>query len=117
MMKLNKTDVVRKVGRQARVSQRLVGDVLDEMMRTVREVLREGHSITFPGFGTFYTSMRSGGKVKDFRTKQVRTFSARRVAAFRVGSILKRSVWASKSIRSGNEETWEVVECGSSAER
>ena len=93
-MRQYKREVVRKVARETRVSQRLAGVVLDELLRVVREGLREGHSMTFPGFGTFYTSLRKAGQVRSIRNRKMVKVPERRVAAFRVGEVLKRSVRA-----------------------
>jgi DNA-binding protein HU-beta len=58
----------------------------------IEQSLREGKSVTFPGFGTFKTSHRQGGKVKDIRTGEDRHFEERTVAYFHVGEVLKRAV-------------------------
>jgi DNA-binding protein HU-beta len=60
--------------------------------RLIEQTLREGKTVTFPGFGTFYTRERQAGQVRDVRTGEMRTYAARRVAAFRVGDVLKRAV-------------------------
>ncbi len=45
-----------------------------------------------PGFGTFYTSHRAAARVRSVRTGRQVEIPARRVAAFRVGEVLKRAV-------------------------
>src|SRR5664280_1104844 len=65
---MNKTDVVRRVARETRLSQRVVSDVIGATHRLIEETLRDEKSVTFPGFGTFQTSQRKGGKVKHVRT-------------------------------------------------
>ena len=89
---MDKTDVVRQVAQQTRLSRRVVNDVLTASHRAIAEGLQAGERVTFPGFGTFYTSQRRAGKVRHVRTGQPVAVPARRVAAFRVGEVLKRAV-------------------------
>ena len=89
---MHKTDVVRRVARETRLSQRAVSDVIGAMHRLIEETLREGKAVTFPGFGTFQTSKRQGGKVKHVRTGDVIEYPARTIATFRAGEILRRAV-------------------------
>src|SRR5664279_4364831 len=89
---MNKTDVVRRVARETRLSQRVVSDVIGATHRLIEETLRESKSVTFPGFGTFQTSQRQGGKVKHVRTGEEISYPSRQVATFHVGEVLKRAV-------------------------
>src|SRR5579864_7697207 len=91
-MHVYKNDVVRKVAQDTRLSQRVVGDALNSAVKVISQALREGKTVTLPGFGTFYTSQRAEGTVKHIRTKETITVPARRVAAFRVGELLKKGV-------------------------
>ena len=45
-----------------------------------------------PGITMFYTSERQAGKIRDVRTGRQIIIPGRRVAAFRVGEVLKRAV-------------------------
>ena len=89
---MHKTVLVRRVAKETRLSQRVVSDVITASHRLIESTLREGKTVTFPGFGTFYTSQRKAGKVKHVKTGQVLSYSARRLPAFRAGEILKRAV-------------------------
>src|SRR5438552_1514337 len=91
-MHVYKNDVVRVVARDTRLSQRVVGDALNSAVKVITSALKDGKTVTFPGFGTFYTSQRKEGTVKHIRTKETITVPARRVAAFRVGELLKKGV-------------------------
>jgi DNA-binding protein HU-beta len=87
-----KNDVVRTVARETRLTQRVVGDALNSAMQVITHALKEGKTVILPGFGTFYTSQRGEGTVKHIRTHETITVPARRVAGFRVGELLKKSV-------------------------
>jgi DNA-binding protein HU-beta len=87
-----KTDLVRRVAQETGVSQRVVSQVLSASLGTIQAALAAGERVTVPGFGTFYTSQRQAGRVRSVRTGRQVDVPARRVAAFRVGEILKREV-------------------------
>ncbi len=54
--------------------------------------LRTGGRGVFPGFGTFGTSKRRAGRVRNIRTGKPVAYPARTIAVFRVGEVLKRAV-------------------------
>ena len=87
-----KTEIVRRVAQETRLSQRTVNQVLRGSLRAVSAALAAGEQVTFSGFGTFYTSQRQAGKIRHVRTGHLVNVPARRVAAFRVGEVLKRTV-------------------------
>src|SRR3954469_25862913 len=89
---MHKTDVVRRVARETRLSHGDVSDSITAPLRLIEETRGEGKPVTFPGFGSFQTSQRRGGKVKHVRTGEMIEFPARRIATFHVGEILKRAV-------------------------
>jgi DNA-binding protein HU-beta len=87
-----KTEVIRKISRQTRLSQRDVADVVKTYHRTIQDALAHDESVQFPGFGTFYTRERPASHVRSFRDGTSITIPTMRVAAFRVGDVLKRAV-------------------------
>src|SRR4051794_13652207 len=89
---MTKEEFIKRVSRQTRLPQGHVSDVLNASHRLLEDTMRTGEKVTFPGFGTFYTSKRQGGKVKHVRTGKVIEYPARTVAAFRAGEYLKRAV-------------------------
>jgi DNA-binding protein HU-beta len=91
-MSMYKTELIRRVARETRLSQRVVGDVVEATQRLIEQTLRAGHEVRLPGFGSFSTRKRQASKVKHIRTGEVITVPARTIAAFRAGEILKRAV-------------------------
>ena len=87
-----KTELVRKVAKETRLSQRIVSDVLNESIDQITQTLGRGQDVVLPGFGTFYTKDRKEGQVRDIRTGEVLTIPAMRQADFRVGELLRRAV-------------------------
>jgi DNA-binding protein HU-beta len=87
-----KTDIVRTVAKETRLSQRVVDDVLRETLEMITQSLRDGQSVVLPGFGTFYTKERPPSTVRHIRTREVIDIPALRQADFRVGELLRRAV-------------------------
>ena len=87
-----KTDIVRRVAQETRMKRRDVNDAVSGALKVITQALRDGKTVTLPGFGTFYTRHQKEGTVKHIRTHETIKVAARRVAAFRVGDTLKKSV-------------------------
>lgn len=87
-----KTDIVRSVANETRLSQRLVREVLTESLDAITQALSRGQAVVLPGFGTFYTKDRKQSQVRHIRTGEVITVPAMRQADFRVGERLRRAV-------------------------
>jgi DNA-binding protein HU-beta len=91
-MTVYKTDLVRSTAKETRLSQRVVAEVLETALATIKVTLRRGDTVTFPGFGTFYTRERGEQLLTHIRTGETITVPAGRQAAFRAGEHLKRAV-------------------------
>jgi DNA-binding protein HU-beta len=91
-MNVYKTEVVRRVAKETRLSQRVVNEVLESAHATIKLALRQGNTVTFPGFGTFYTRARAERTVRHIRTGEAIAVPAGRQAAFRAGEQLKHAV-------------------------
>ncbi len=87
-----KTELVRRVAREERLSKRVVNDALTTALKVIQQTLADGRTVTLPGFGTFYTSKKAAGKVKHIQTGKDLSYPARRRAAFRAGELLKQAV-------------------------
>jgi DNA-binding protein HU-beta len=105
-----KTDLVRRVSKDTRLSQRIVADVLDSATRLIEQALREDQIVSFPGFGTFYSKERQEGQVRHITSGKMVTYPARRVAAFRVGEVLKRAVRGERRTGRGRPRRQEPVD-------
>jgi DNA-binding protein HU-beta len=58
-MSMYKTELIRRVARETRLSQRVVGDVIEATQRLIEQTLRAGQRVALPGFGSFYTRKRA----------------------------------------------------------
>jgi DNA-binding protein HU-beta len=97
-----KHDLVKRVARDQRLSQRVANDAITSALKVIRESLAEGKAVTFPGFGKFYTRMQPEGTVTHIKTKEPLKIPARQVVGFRVGNILKKSVRNAKRQKTGS---------------
>ena len=87
-----KTELIRTVAKDTRVSQRIVRDVVTSSLDTITQALRQGQAVVLPGFGTFYTKERKPSQVRHIRTGEVLDIPAMRQADFRVGELLRQAV-------------------------
>ena len=94
-----KTDLIRKVAKETRLSQRVVDDVVTESLEAISQALRDGQTVVLPGFGTFYTKERQASRVRNIHTGEVMDVPAMRQADFRVGELLRQAVRKGKRQR------------------
>jgi DNA-binding protein HU-beta len=85
-------ELIRCVSDETRLSERFISDVLRASLRVIQETLKDGQEVRLPGFGVFYTRQQPAATVKSIRTGKTVQIPARRVAAFRVGRLLKKAV-------------------------
>lgn len=86
------TDLIRSLARTHGRSQAQYRQTLAEILEGITGHLAHGHQVHLIGFGSFYTREQPTGKVRSFQTGRSMTVPARRVAAFRVGALLKQAV-------------------------
>lgn len=91
-MTIENEALLKEITRVVKLSQPVVSQVLDGYTKAVTHGLSEGHRIRLIGFGSFYTRERGASTVRDFKTGGTRKVPTRRVAALRVGDLLKRAV-------------------------
>jgi nucleoid DNA-binding protein len=107
-MIIREPELVRRLAKDTRLSQRVVSDVVAAFQRQVQDSLRDGHTVELTGFGAFHTGERQEREVRRFRREggelvrdaagkplleeEPTSVPAHRYAAFRVGDVLKRAV-------------------------
>jgi DNA-binding protein HU-beta len=87
-----KEAIIRRVAKDTRLSQWIVSDVLNGAMKEITASLNRGDTVQVTNFGTLYSRVRTDGKARDFKTGRRVDVAARTVAAFRVGTLLKKAV-------------------------
>jgi DNA-binding protein HU-beta len=91
-----KTELVRRVAKDTRLTQRVVSDVITVALKEMTLSLSKAEDMVFPGFGTFYTRVRPAAHARSFKTGKTVRVPAMRVACFRSGEFLKKAVRRSK---------------------
>lgn len=76
-------------------------EAITEILSGIQDQLKEGKTVRFMGFGTFYTRTRKPSKLVDVRTKKPIDVPALRLAAFRVGSLLRLAVRGKQAKKKG----------------
>jgi len=89
---MKKADFVRVISEKASVSKKDAEAVLSASLETIRDILVNGDSITFMGFGTFDTVERGPRETTLPGTKRKIQVPARTSVKFKVGKNLKESV-------------------------
>ncbi len=89
---VHKQELVKCVSDETFLSHKVINQVLEGTLKVIQDTLKSGQEVRLPGFGVFYTRQQPAGKVKSIRSGKTVTVPARRVAAFRVGSLLKKAV-------------------------
>jgi DNA-binding protein HU-beta len=100
-----KAELVRRVAKETRLTQRIVSDVLTNSLATITQALRQEQPVVLPGFGTFYTKDRKPSQVRHITTREVIAIPAMRQADFRVGELLRRAVRRGKRGRPRTDES------------
>ena len=90
-----KGQVIAKAAKEVRMSKRDVNDALAGVLKSIREALKRGERVTFPGFGTFSPALRKARTGMDPRTRAPVQIPERKSAKFSVGSKFKAQVQGS----------------------
>jgi DNA-binding protein HU-beta len=85
-------EFIKQLAKKNRRSQQFYRDALTEILTELQEQLKEGKAVQFIGFGTFSTRIRKEGTAMNFKTREKIKTSAVRIARFKPGTTLKRTV-------------------------
>lgn len=89
---MNKTDLINEVASKTGLSKVKSSEAVDAVINSIQTALADGSKVTLVGFGTWETSVREGRKCRNPKTGEEVTVPSKRVARFRVGSILAEKV-------------------------
>ena len=89
---MTKAEIIAKVAKNTNTSQAQVGDVLNATLAEISNLLSEGDSITFTGFGSFVVAERAARTGRNPQTGETMQIKASRVPRFRAGKLLKEAV-------------------------
>ena len=96
MSLIHKQAFIRFLSKKNRRPQQHFNEALTEILDGIKDQLKEGKRLQFPGFGTFYTRTQKARKGMNIKTKQKIDIPEMRLASFKVGNVLKRAVRGKK---------------------
>jgi len=89
---MNKMDLVARIAKEAALTRRQSEQVVDTLIHSIQEGLRQGEHVTLVGFGTFAVASRRARKGRNPRTGQEMWLPARKTPTFRAGKGLREAV-------------------------
>jgi DNA-binding protein HU-beta len=89
---MTKAELVAKMAKDAKLSKAAAGRALNGAIEAITKALKKGDSVTLVGFGTFSVSKRKARKGRNPQTGKEIKIAARKVAKFKAGSELKKTV-------------------------
>ena len=89
---MNKADLVNSLSTKTGLTKTKSNEVVDSIVSTITESLRNGEKVTLVGFGTFTTSKKEARKGRNPKTGETLEIPAKTVAKFKAGSELTKSV-------------------------
>ncbi len=92
MANINKDSLVELISVKTDLSKKDVETVLDTMVDSITEQLRQGNKVTFTGFGAFRVSKRAAREGINPQTKQKITIPAMNLPKFTAGKALKEAI-------------------------
>jgi DNA-binding protein HU-beta len=89
---MTKAELVAKMAKDAKISKAAAGKALNGAIEGIAKALKKGDSVTLVGFGTFSVSKRKARKGRNPQTGREIKIPARKVAKFKAGSELRKTV-------------------------
>lgn len=89
---MTKAELVAKMAKDAGISKAAAGKALNGAIDGIAKALKKGDSVTLVGFGTFSVSKRKARTGRNPQTGKEIKIPARKVARFKAGSELKKTV-------------------------
>ena len=89
---MNKAELVSEIANGTGLTKTKASEVVDSIVSSVTEALKNGEKVTLVGFGTFTTSKREARKGRNPKTGEVINIPGKTVARFKAGSELSKNV-------------------------
>jgi DNA-binding protein HU-beta len=89
---MNKAELVNSLAERTGLTKTKSNEVVDTLVSVISETLKDGDKVTLVGFGTFTTTQRDARKGRNPKTGETLEIPAKRVAKFKPGSELTKSV-------------------------
>lgn len=92
LKKMNKAELVNSIATEAKISKADAGRALDGFINATSKALKKGDRVALVGFGTFSVAKRAARNGRNPQTGKTIKISAKKVAKFKAGADLKKTV-------------------------
>lgn len=89
---MTKAELIVSIGKEAKISKASAEKTLNAFTNTVTKALKKGDKLTLTGFGTFSVAKRRARIGRNPQTGKEIKIPATKVAKFKAGNLLKKSV-------------------------
>jgi DNA-binding protein HU-beta len=89
---MTKADLIAGIAKEAKISKATAEKAVNAFTDCVTKALKKGDKLTLPGFGTFSVAKRRARAGRNPRTGGAIKISARKVAKFKPGNLLRKAV-------------------------
>ena len=89
---MNKADLVNSISEKTGLTKSKTNEVVDALVSSITESLKNGEKVTLVGFGTFATIKKEARKGRNPKTGESIEIPSKTVAKFKAGSELSKSV-------------------------
>lgn len=87
---MNKKDVIKEVAnRHSDITQKKIGEIVDEVLDVIKENLVKGDKVLFAGFGSFEVAERAAREGRNPQTGDTVIIPSCKVPKFKPGKVLK----------------------------
>jgi integration host factor subunit alpha len=89
---MTRADIVDRIYEKVGLSKKEAQEIIEIIIDTITETLKEGETVKITGFGTFTVRKKAPRRGRNPKTGEEVEISARRVVSFRPSNILKEKV-------------------------
>jgi len=89
---MTKAELIASIGKEAKISKASAEKAINAFTNALTKALKKGDKLTLTGFGTFSVAKRRARIGRNPQTGKEIKIPAARVAKFKAGNLLKRSV-------------------------
>jgi len=89
---MNKAELIGAIASEAKISKANAKKALEAFIKSTSQALKKGDRVALVGFGTFHVAKRSARTGRNPRTGSPIKIPAKKVAQFRPGAELKKTV-------------------------
>ncbi|MCX6235144.1 MAG: HU family DNA-binding protein [Bacteroidetes bacterium] len=89
---MNKAELIGAIASEAKITKASAKKALEAFVKATSTALKKGDRVALLGFGTFHVAKRAARTGRNPRTGKTIKIPAKKVAHFRAGSELKKTV-------------------------